>query len=58
MARQWEIEALPDGNYVLKINGGFAAEINKMLFAVLIDRPEEAIWKIVPHPLQGEHTYT
>ncbi|KJA18990.1 hypothetical protein HYPSUDRAFT_190357 [Hypholoma sublateritium FD-334 SS-4] len=54
----WEIEALPDEIYILRIGGGFAAEINKLLFAVLIERPEDAVWKIVPQPREGEHTYT
>ena len=37
MAGQWDIEAFPGGNYVLKIDGLFAAEIDEiknLLFAV------------------------
>lgn len=44
-------------NYILKIGGGDAAEIDKLLFAVLIDTPEQAIWKIVPQPREGKNTY-
>lgn len=53
---QWVIEALPEDNYILSTLGGFAAEIDKLLFAVIVDAPK-ALWKIIPQKQHGEDTY-
>ena len=61
MAGQWDIEAFPGGNYVLKIDGLFAAEIDEiknLLFAVAPESIGHPIWKIEPQPDFGKNTYT
>ena len=55
--RQWDIKALPEDNYILSTHGGFAAEINKLLFAVIVDEAQKVLWKIIPQSHHGEDTY-
>ena len=60
MAGQWDIEALPGGNYVLKIDGLYAAELDEiknLLFAVAPESGGHPIWKIEPKPDFGKHAY-
>ncbi|KJA18988.1 hypothetical protein HYPSUDRAFT_217850 [Hypholoma sublateritium FD-334 SS-4] len=57
-APKWEIEAVPTGNFIMKIGGGHAAEIDKRLFAILQEEPKPVTWKIEAQPHMGENTYT
>ncbi|KDR67304.1 hypothetical protein GALMADRAFT_283623 [Galerina marginata CBS 339.88] len=55
---EWIVEALADGTYILKIGGRPTANIDELLFAVLLDEPEPTKWKVNPQFHQGENTYT
>ncbi|KJA18989.1 hypothetical protein HYPSUDRAFT_1096871 [Hypholoma sublateritium FD-334 SS-4] len=51
--KKLEIKAFPDDNCILKIGGGFPKQIDKLLFAVFHQQPEQAVWKIQGGKIQG-----
>jgi hypothetical protein len=53
---QWTIEALPNGRYKLLARGSPTVELNRLLYAVLIDVEKAEEWIIKKYEQSGQYT--
>jgi hypothetical protein len=55
-AQLWTIEALPNGRYKLLARGSPTVELNRLLYAVLIDVEKAEEWIIKKYEQSGQYT--